>query len=796
MLKTDKTKKHILWFSEINNNDVVLVGGKNASLGEMYSTLTQKGVPVPNGFAITAAAYRYYIEKNNLNDKIKKLLIGIDVKSMPDLEKRTAAIRKLIEEGVMPADLELKILNAYHKFGRAEDVAVRTSATAEDLPEASFAGMGETYLNVVGREELLDAVKKCFASMFTGRSVAYRVENKFDHFKVFLSVGVQKMVRSDLASSGVMFSIDTETGFKDAVLINSIYGLGENIVKGRVNPDEFYVFKPTLKQNKNAIISKTLGDKTEKMIYVGNDVKNVPVKKEEQQKFSLTDKEILQLARWGVLIEEHYQKPMDMEWAKDGKTGKIFLVQARPETVQSRKDLAVLEEYVFSDKKQLGEDKILCTGKAVGSKIGSGKAHVILDVKDIGSFKAGEVLVTEMTDPDWVPVMKIAAAIVTNSGGRTCHAAIVSREMGIPCVVGAPEATTKITNGMDITVSCAAGENGVIYKGRLDYKVNRTSLKNLAKPQTKIMLNVAEPARAFEFSFIPNDGVGLAREEFIVNNYIKIHPQALLNFDKLTDKKLKSKIAALTVEYKNKADFFVGELAEGIARIGAAFYPKDVIVRLSDFKTNEYVNLIGGKDYEPKEDNPMIGWRGASRYYDPKFIEIFKLECQALKKVRDEMGLTNIKIMLPFTRTLEEARKVIAIMAKEGLVRQKNSLELYMMVEIPSNVILAREFAKLFDGFSIGSNDLTQLVLGLDRDAGILTHVGDERDAAVKIFISQVIKTAKETKTKIGICGQAPSDFPDFAQFLVKEGIDSISLNPDSVIKTTLKILEMEKKMK
>ncbi len=796
MLKINKTKKHILWFNEISNDDVVLVGGKNASLGEMYSTLAKKGVPVPNGFAITAEAYRYYIEKNNLNDKIKKLLTGINVKSMPDLEKRTAAIRKLIEEGVMPADLELKILNAYHRFGRAEDVAVRTSATAEDLPEASFAGMGETYLNVVGREELIDSVKKCFASMFTARSVAYRVENKFDHLKVFLSVGVQKMVRSDLASSGVMFSIDTETGFKDAVLINSIYGLGENIVKGRVNPDEFYVFKPTLKQNKNAIISKTLGDKKEKMIYAGNDVKNVAVKKEEQQKFSLSDKEVLQLARWGVLIEEHYQKPMDMEWAKDGKTGKIFLVQARPETVQSRKDLAVLEEYVFSDKRQLSADKILCTGKAVGSKIGSGKAHVILDVKDIGNFKAGEVLVTEMTDPDWVPVMKIAAAIVTNSGGRTCHAAIVSREMGIPCVVGAPEATKKITKGTDVTVSCAAGEDGVIYEGRLDYKINRTSLKNLAKPKTKIMLNVAEPARAFEFSFVPNDGVGLAREEFIVNNYIKIHPQALLNFDKLTDKKLKSKIAALTVEYKNKTDFFVGELAEGIARIGAAFYPKDVIVRLSDFKTNEYVNLIGGKDYEPKEDNPMIGWRGASRYYDPKFIEIFKLECQALKKVRDEMGLTNIKIMLPFTRTLEEAKKVIAIMAKEGLVRKKNGLELYMMVEIPSNVILAREFAKLFDGFSIGSNDLTQLVLGLDRDAGILTHVGDERNEAVKIFISQVIKSAKETKTKIGICGQAPSDFPEFAQFLVQEGIDSISLNPDSVIKTTLKILEMEKKMK
>jgi len=791
-----KNNSHILWFSEINNNDVALVGGKNASLGEMYRTLTKKGVAVPNGFAITAAAFRYYLEKNNLKPEIKKLLHKLNHENMAELEKKSAAIRRLIETGKMPLDLELKILNAYHKFGRAEDVAVRTSATAEDLPEASFAGMGETYLNIVGKDALIKAVKKCFASMYTARSVSYRQEKGFDHEKVYLSVGVQKMVRSDLASSGVIFSIDTETGFQNAVLINSIYGLGENIVQGKVNPDEFYVFKPTLKKNKNAIISKTLGDKKIKLVYQGNAVKNVPVSKEKQRKFSLTDKEILQLAKWAVLVEEHYNKPMDMEWAKDGKTGKLFMVQARPETVQSRKDFSVLEEYVFDNKKLLTHDKIICTGKSVGSKIGSGRAHVILNVNDINKFKKGEILVTEMTDPDWVPIMKIASSIVTNSGGRTCHAAIVSRELGIPCVVGTEIATEKIKTGEKITVSCAHGEIGKVYQGIIPFIIKKTNLKNLKKPQTKIMLNISEPARAFEFSFIPNDGVGLAREEFIINNYIKIHPEALFNYDKLKDEKLKRQIDELTYEYKYKTDFFVGELSEGIAQIAAAFFPKDVIVRLSDFKTNEYANLIGGKDFEPREDNPMIGWRGASRYYDPKFVDIFKLECQAFKKVRDEMGLTNVKIMVPFTRTVEEAEKVIKIMAEEGLKRGKNNLELYMMVEIPSNIILGEQFAKLFDGFSIGSNDLTQLTLGLDRDAGTLAHIGNEKNEAVKKLISEAIRVAKKTKTKIGICGQGPSDFPDFAQFLVKEGIDSISLNPDSVIKTTLKILEMEKKIK
>ncbi|MFH1610264.1 MAG: phosphoenolpyruvate synthase [Patescibacteria group bacterium] len=788
MLK--KTKKHILWFKEISNKDVPLVGGKNASLGEMYSELSKKGVNIPNGFAITAEAYKYFIESNDLEGRIRDGLKGLKKNSVQDLTKRASKIRSLIANAKMPADLELKILNAYHKFGKAEDVAVRSSATAEDLPDASFAGQQETYLNVVGREELIKSVKNCFASLFTARAISYRVEKKFNHFDVYLSVTVQKMVRSDLASSGVMFSIDTESGFKDAVLINSIYGLGENIVQGKVNPDEFYVFKPTLAKNKNAILSKTLGNKNIKMVYKGNDVENVKVKTADQDKFSITDKEITQLAKWAVIIEKHYNKPMDIEWAKDGKTNKLFIVQARPETVHSQKDVNVLEEYLIN-KKKASEDKVICVGKAVGSKIGQGKAHVITNVKDINKFRPGEVLVTEMTDPDWVPVMKIAGAIVTDLGGRTAHAAIVSRELGVPCIVGTGGCTEKIKNQENITVSCAEGEAGKVYSGLIDYKIKKTNLKSLRKPKTSIMLNVGEPERAFEFSFIPNDGVGLAREEFIVNNYIKVHPMALLNYDKLKSKTLKDQIDKLSKEYKKKPDFFVGELAEGIARIAAAFYPKDVIVRLSDFKTNEYVNLVGGTEFEPKEENPMIGWRGASRYYDPQFVEVFKLECKALQKVRQEMGLDNVKIMIPFVRTVDEAEKVIQIMSSQGLKRHKNKLEIYMMVEIPANIILAEEFSKLFDGFSIGSNDLTQLTLGLDRDSSLIAHVGNEKNEAVKKLITQAIQVAKKTKTKIGICGQAPSDFPDFAKFLSKQGIDSISLTPDSVIKT---MIEMGKK--
>jgi len=783
-----KTKQYISWFKDISNQDVALVGGKNASLGEMYSELGGKGIKIPNGFAITAQAYKYFIEYNDIEDDIKKVLKGLKKNSISDLTARASKIRSLISNAKMPMDLELKILNAYHKFGKAEDVAVRSSATAEDLPDASFAGQQETYLNVVGRKELLISVKKCFASLFTARAIVYREEKKFNHFNVFLSVTVQKMVRSDLASSGVIFSIDTESGFENAVLINSIYGLGENIVQGKVNPDEFYVFKPTLAKNKNAVISKTLGDKKIKMIYSGKDVKNIKVSIKDQQKFSLVNSEIIKLAKWAVIIEKHYNKPMDIEWAKDGKTGQLFIVQARPETVHSQKDINFLEEYII---KQSQKTKIICKGKAVGSKIGQGKANVIMNSKDINKFRQGEVLVTEMTDPDWVPIMKIASAIVTNSGGRTCHAAIVSRELGVPCIVGTGDATKSIKDKENITVSCSEGETGNVYSGIVNYKIKKTNLKNLKKPKTNIMLNVGEPERAFEFSFIPNNGVGLAREEFIVNNYIKVHPLALLNYDKLNSKALQKQIDKITLGYEDKTEFFVDKLSQGIARIAAAFYPKDVIVRLSDFKTNEYANLIGGTQFEPKEENPMLGWRGASRYYDEKFIKIFQLECQALKKVRTVMGLDNIKIMIPFVRTLDEAEKVIKIMSEEGLKRSKDKLEIYMMMEIPANIILAKEFAKLFDGFSIGSNDLTQLTLGLDRDSSLIAHVGNEKNKAVKKFISDAIKIAKQTKTKIGICGQAPSDFPDFAQFLVKQGIDSISLTPDSVIKT---MIELNKK--
>jgi len=783
-----KTKQYISWFKDISNQDVALVGGKNASLGEMYSELGGKGIKIPNGFAITAEAYKYFIKHNDLEDDIKQILKGLKKNSILDLTARASKVRNLISNAKMPMDLELKILNAYHKFGKAEDVAVRSSATAEDLPDASFAGQQETYLNVVGKEELLISVKKCFASLFTARAIVYRQEKKFNHFDVFLSVTVQKMVRSDLACSGVMFSIDTESGFENVILINSIYGLGENIVQGKVNPDEFYVFKPTLAKNKNAVISKTLGDKKIKMIYSGKDVKNIKVSIKDQQKFSLVNSEIIKLAKWAVIIEKHYNKPMDIEWAKDGKTGQLFIVQARPETVHSQKDINFLEEYII---KQSQKTKIICKGKAVGSKIGQGKANVIMNSKDINKFRQGEVLVTEMTDPDWVPIMKIASAIVTNSGGRTCHAAIVSRELGVPCIVGTGDATKSIKDKENITVSCSEGETGNVYSGIVNYKIKKTNLKNLKKPKTNIMLNVGEPERAFEFSFIPNNGVGLAREEFIVNNYIKVHPLALLNYDKLNSKALQKQIDKITLGYEDKTEFFVDKLSQGIARIAAAFYPKDVIVRLSDFKTNEYANLIGGTQFEPKEENPMLGWRGASRYYDEKFIKIFQLECQALKKVRTVMGLDNIKIMIPFVRTLDEAEKVIKIMSEEGLKRSKDKLEIYMMMEIPANIILAKEFAKLFDGFSIGSNDLTQLTLGLDRDSSLIAHVGNEKNKAVKKFISDAIKIAKQTKTKIGICGQAPSDFPDFAQFLVKQGIDSISLTPDSVIKT---MIELNKK--
>ena len=792
-IRAGQAKKHIAWFKELGIKDVPLVGGKNASLGEMYRTLVGQGVHVPNGFAVTAPAYHYFLEKAGIKKEIRRILSDLDTHNMKNLSDHGARVRQTILRAKLPLDLQEKIASAYKlmekEYGKNCDVAVRSSATAEDLPDASFAGQQETYLDIRGAQKLIEACKKCFASLFTNRAISYREDKGFNHFKIGLSIGVQKMVRSDKACSGVMFSIDTETGFHNAVLINGAWGLGENIVQGTVTPDEYYVFKPTLKTHK-PILTKKVGAKEVKMIYATGPkpTKNIPTTDQERNSYVLSDKEILQLAKWAVIIEDHYQKPMDMEWAKDGLTDKLYIVQARPETVQSRRDVSVLEEYILGKR-----GKVIVSGSPVGAKIGTGKARVILDPKQINQFKPGEVLVTDMTDPDWEPIMKIASAIVTNRGGRTCHAAIISRELGIPCIVGTGNASRKIKTGKNVTVSCVEGEKGFVYEGILPYKVKKTNLKNLKRPRTKIMMNVGTPEQAFAESFIPNDGVGLAREEFIISSYIKIHPQALINYPRLKDKKAVKVIAGITRLYKDKKQYFVDQLASGIAMIAAAYYPKDVILRFSDFKTNEYANLIGGAEYEPKEDNPMIGWRGASRYYDKNYRQGFALECQAIKKVRDVMGLTNLKVMIPFCRTIKEGKQVIAEMAKNGLKKGERGLEVYVMCEIPSNVILAKEFAKIFDGFSIGSNDLTQLTLGVDRDSELVSHIYDERNEAVKILLRQVIQAAKRAKCKIGICGQAPSDYPDFAQFLAREKIDSISLNPDTVIKTTLAILKAER---
>ncbi|MCH8329134.1 MAG: phosphoenolpyruvate synthase [Nanoarchaeota archaeon] len=797
----NKKRAFILWFKDLTIDDVPLVGGKNASLGEMYRNLTKKGINIPNGFAVTANAYRYLLRKARIKNKIKQILSDLDTHNMRNLAERGRKVREAILNAELPEDLKEAITNAYkklcNKYGQNTDVAVRSSATAEDLPDASFAGQQESYLNIRGKNALLEACKKCFASLFTDRAISYRVDKKFDHFKIALSIGVEKMVRSDLASSGVMFSIDTETGFKNAVLITGSYGLGEDIVKGLVNPDQFYVFKPNLKKGFKPIISKKLGPKKIKMIYDKASTKNVNVPEADRNKFCINDDEILQLAKWAVIIEEHYSKkakkfkPMDIEWAKDGKTKKLFIVQARPETVQSQKDVNILEEYSLKEK-----GHVLITGLSVGRKIGSGKAHVIKDAKDIRNFNPGEVLVTEKTDPDWEPIMKIASAIVTNKGGRTAHAAIIARELGIPAIVGTENGTKEIKTGTDVTISCAEGEVGKVYKGKLKFSIHKTNLKKLKRPKTKIMMNIGNPDQAFEFSFIPNDGVGLAREEFIISSYIKVHPLALLHYNKLKDKKAKEIINKLTYAYKNKVEYFVEKLAQGVAMIAAAFYPKDVIIRMSDFKTNEYANLIGGKEFEPEEENPMLGWRGASRYYTGNYREAFGLECKAMKKARDEIGLTNIKLMIPFCRTVEEGKLVIKEMKKHGLVQGKNGLEIYVMCEIPSNVILADDFAKIFDGFSIGSNDLTQLTLGLDRDSELISRLYDERNPAVKRLIFEVIHKAKRNKRKVGICGDAPSTFPEFAQFLVKCGIDSISLNPDAVLRTGIAIQKMEEKLR
>ncbi|MCK4744697.1 phosphoenolpyruvate synthase [Candidatus Parcubacteria bacterium] len=799
-----KKNPFIVWFKDIKISNVPIVGGKNASLGEMFSKLVKKGINVPNGFAITADAYHYFLEQAGIQDRIKIILRDLNIKDIDNLYYRGHKVRELILNSDLPKNLEKEIIKAYKKLSRnygakLTDVAVRSSATAEDLADASFAGQQETFLNIKGEQKLLASCKECFASLFTNRAIVYRQTKKFDHFKVGLSIGVQKMVRSDLSSSGVMFSIDTETGFKNSVLINSIYGLGENIVQGKVTPDEFYVFKPTLKKGFPAILSKSMGNKNIKMVYTSNPnspVKDIQVSESDRKKFSITDLEILNLARWAVQIEKHYKKPMDIEWAKDGKTNRLYVVQARPETVQSQKDTNMLEEFKLLENK-----KPIAVGASVGSKIGTGKTNIILNTSEIKKFKKGQILVTKMTDPDWVPIMKMASAIVADNGGRTCHAAIVSRELGIPCVVGAGDATKILKSGQPITVSCAQGEKGYIYNGILKFKIVRHNLAKMKKPKTKIMLNLGNPETAFARSFIPNDGVGLAREEFIINSYIKIHPLALINYDKLKkDKEFSAseikQIEQITAGYKNKKQFFINKLSEGISIIAAAFHPKDVIVRLSDFKSNEYFNLIGGRLFEPEEENPMIGWRGASRYYSKDYKPAFELECQAIKRVRNLIGLKNIKVMIPFCRTVEEAKKVIGIMKKNGLKQKKNDFEIYMMCELPSNVILLEEFAKLFDGFSIGSNDLTQLTLGVDRDSQIVSHIYDERNAAVKTAIKTAIEKAKKAKRKIGICGQAPSDFLDFADFLVKCGIDSLSLNTDSVIKTTCEILKLEKKIK
>ena len=799
-MNTSTRSTFIKWFADITIDDVPLVGGKNASLGEMVRELASKGVKVPNGFAVTAEAYRHFIREAGIDKSIHATLADLDTSDMANLSERGQAVRQTILNATIPADLQKEIAAAYKELQSDSktplDVAVRSSATAEDLPDASFAGQQETYLNVHGTAALLETCKRCFASLFTDRAISYRVDKKFDHFKVALSIGVQRMVRSDLACSGVMFTIDTETGFRDVVMVSAAYGLGENVVQGSVTPDEYMVFKPTLKTGHRPVLQRTVGSKEFKLVYDsggGKMVKNIPVSPGERARFALTDDEVLELARWACLVEDHYSEkrgrhmPMDLEWAKDGNTGELFIVQARPETVQSRKDPDVLESYVLKK-----HSKVLTTGRSVGEKIATGKVRVIKSAEFIDQFQEGEVLVTDKTDPDWQPIMKKAAGIITNRGGRTCHAAIVSRELGVPAIVGTEHGTENLKDGQMVTVSCAEGDTGFVYEGELPFEVESTDLKSLGTPRTKVMMNLANPEEALSLSFIPNQGVGLARMEFIISTYIKIHPLALIDFANLTDAAAKAEIEKLTTGYTDKPLFFVDKLAQGVAMIAAAFYPKDVILRLSDFKSNEYANLIGGRAYEPTEENPMIGFRGASRYYHPRYQAGFALECRAVKKVRDEMGLTNLKLMIPFCRTIEEGRKVQAEMEKNGLKRGQDGLEIYVMCEIPSNVILAGEFADLFDGLSIGSNDLTQLILGVDRDSEIVAPIFDERNPAVEKMIAQVIATCRAKGRKIGICGQAPSDYPEFAQFLVEQGIDSISLNPDTVLKTTLAVLETE----
>jgi pyruvate,water dikinase len=784
-------------FEEIGFADVPVVGGKNASLGEMYRNLSGAGVRVPNGFAVTADAYRHFMHGSGLAGRVEALTRGLQAGNLADLAERGLAIRQAILAAPLPAALEAAIVAAYDRLGEgtAADVAVRSSATAEDLPDASFAGQQETYLNVRGHSALLDACRRAFASLFTDRAISYRADKGFDQVPIALSIGVQRMVRADLATSGVMFTLDTESGFRDVVLINASYGLGEPIVQGSVTPDEYCVFKPTLRRGFRPILQKTIGSKEFKLVYDeggSRAVRTVPVAPGDRARCALSDDEILLLARWGCAIEDHYSRlrgsatPMDIEWAQDGRSGELFVVQARPETVHARADVRVLEQYRLRER-----GPVLVTGRSIGSRIASGPVRVIPSAADLRAFQPGEVLVTDKTDPDWEPIMKKAAAIVTNRGGRTCHAAIVSRELGVPAIVGTAHGTEALATGRTVTVSCAEGDVGFVYDGARAFDIDRTDLSALGRPATKIMMNVGNPDEAFALSRLPNDGVGLARIEFIINDAIGVHPLALVHYAELDDP-ARADVDRLAAGYADKPAFFVDKLAEGVATIAAAFFPKDVIVRLSDFKTNEYARLAGGAAFEPREENPMLGFRGASRYYDSRYRDGFALECRALARVRDVMGLTNVKIMVPFCRTLDEAGRVVEELGRHGLRRGEHGLELYMMVEIPSNVILLADFARYFDGFSIGSNDLTQLTLGVDRDSEIVAHVFDERDPAVRALVAQAIAEARRQGRKIGLCGQAPSDYPEFAAFLVDCGIDSMSLNPDAVLATTRLVYDVE----
>ncbi|HHG3568778.1 TPA: phosphoenolpyruvate synthase [Vibrio parahaemolyticus] len=788
-------QKNTLWFNGLSMDDVDKVGGKNASLGEMVSNLANVGVSVPNGFATTSYAFNQFLDHEGLDERIHQLLDELDVDDVEALRKTGATIRQWVLQAPFPADLEQEIRNNYEELieGNTElSVAVRSSATAEDLPDASFAGQQETFLNVKGIDAVLEATKHVYASLFNDRAISYRVHQGFDHRGISLSAGIQRMVRSDKASSGVMFTLDTESGFDQVVFITSSWGLGEMVVQGAVNPDEFYVHKPMLEAGEHPIVKKTFGSKLIKMIYsnnqeIGKQVDIIDTSEEERNTFSLNEEEIKELAKQAVIIEKHYQRPMDIEWAKDGIDGKLYIVQARPETVCSQTEQNVIERYELNNKAD-----VLVEGRAIGQRIGKGPVRLVDSLDQMSLVQEGDVLVTDMTDPDWEPVMKKASAIVTNRGGRTCHAAIIARELGIPAIVGCGDATSKLTDGATVTVSCSEGETGYVYQGDLDFEVKRSSVDELPLLPTKVMMNVGNPDRAFDFAQIPNEGVGLARLEFIINKMIGIHPKALLNFDAQSDE-LKAEIKQRIRGYKDPIDFYVSKLTEGIATIASAFWPKRVIVRMSDFKSNEYSNLVGGKAYEPHEENPMLGFRGASRYISPVFEDCFELETQAIKRVRNEMGLKNVEIMIPFVRTPSEAASVIDLLAKFDLRRGDQGLKVIMMCELPSNAVLADEFLKYFDGFSIGSNDMTQLTLGLDRDSGDVAHLFDERNAAVKIMLKMAIDAATKAGKYVGICGQGPSDHEDLAEWLMEQGISSVSLNPDTVIDTWLQLGKVSK---